>query len=257
MTMSISDFNRTQLLNRETISKYILKEAAWADSHGADPEEGFIGAGLLYYTIAYMLRAKLCVCIGSGGGFVPRLMRQAQRDLALADSRTVLIDANEGEWSRPVWMDQHSFFRQQYDDIDIIVSRSIDVLNKKKIKEKWRIDYLHIDGDHSHAGSLNDFKNYAEVMSPRGIITFHDTKPYEYFNVTCWKAINELRDNGHAVIDFPWLGSGTAIIQLNTGCLKPKRSSMLSRQYIFNFFSTIKRRLNGKIASLFHKKPQR
>ncbi|MGD0020732.1 MAG: class I SAM-dependent methyltransferase [Smithellaceae bacterium] len=251
MTQKI-DPDKSGLLNRDIITSYLLKGAPWADSHGADPNAGFLGAGLLYYTIAYMLRAKLCVCIGSGGGFVPRLMRQAQRDLGLVNARTVLIDADAGEWSRPDWTDQASFFRNHYNDIEIIIDGSSNVF-KHSATKAWKIDYLHIDGDHSYSGSLEDFKNYKSLMSSRGIITFHDTKPYEYYNITFWKTISDVRNSGYQVLDFPWLGSGTAIIQLNNGVYRCSALNMFHKQYIFNFFSTIQKRLIGKIHLLFQK----
>ncbi|HRI57993.1 MAG TPA: hypothetical protein PK170_12970, partial [Anaerolineae bacterium] len=69
------------LLSSTTITEALTREAAWAESHGADG--GYLGMGLLYYTLTYLLKARVAVCLGSGGGFVPRLMRQAQRDLGL------------------------------------------------------------------------------------------------------------------------------------------------------------------------------
>jgi hypothetical protein len=247
-----NNHDNSGLLNKDFVRSCLLKDAKWAESHGADPDAGFLGAGLLYYTMAYLLRAKLCVCIGSGGGYVPRLMRQAQRDLGLENARTVLIDADAGEWCRPDWTGQATFFRSHYNDIEIIIDRSSNVFNQSATKS-WKIDYLHIDGDHSHRGSLEDFQNYKNLMSPQGVITFHDTKPYDYYNVTCWKTVKDMRDSGHRVIDLPWIGSGTAVIQLNNGSDQPGALDMLHKQYVFNFFSTIKRRLNGKIHSLFRK----
>lgn len=251
MTQKMNSGKRS-LLNTEFITSYLLKDASWAASHGADPDTGYLGAGLFYYTMTYMLRAELCVCIGSGGGFVPRLMRQAQRDLNMTKARTVLIDANTGDWSRPEWMDKDSFFKSHYSDIEIIMDRSSNVFMQSSTK-KWKIDYLHIDGDHSHQGSLEDFHNYKSLMSPRGIITFHDTKPHEYYNVTCWKTIRDVRDGGHLVLDFPWLGSGTAVIQLNQDGHQPNNLNMFHKQYIFNFFSTIQRRFTRTLQSVFQK----
>ncbi len=250
------DSGKSSLLNKNVIVSLLLKEEPWVVSHGADPDAGFLGVGMLYYTMAYMLRAKLCVCIGSGGGFVPRLMRQAQRDLGMEYARTVLIDADEGKWGRPDWIDQGSFFRSNYSDIEIIIDRSLNVFNSSSTKE-WKIDYLHIDGDHSHQGSLEDFQNFKKLMSPRGIITFHDTQPYHYHNITCWKAIRDIRDGGHRVIDFPWIGGGTAIIQLSDGNDQSTVLKTLHKHHIFYFFSMIRRRLRRKIQLLFQRKANR
>ena len=71
------------LLNHHVIRSHLLAEAPWAESHGAD-HHLFLGAGLLYYSFAYAFRSRTIVALGSGGGFVPRVLRQAQRDLELA-----------------------------------------------------------------------------------------------------------------------------------------------------------------------------
>lgn len=60
----------------------------------------------------FLLRAKLAVCLGSGGGFVPRLTRQAQRDLGIAThGRTILVVANRPEagWGAPARLRQRRF----------------------------------------------------------------------------------------------------------------------------------------------------
>jgi hypothetical protein len=48
-------------------------------THGATIKH--MGDGLLVYSIIQHMRAKVCVCIGSGGGFIPRIMTQARMDL--------------------------------------------------------------------------------------------------------------------------------------------------------------------------------
>ena len=39
-------------------------------THGAN--DVYMGAGIMYFSIPYFLKAETCVCLGSGGGFVPR-----------------------------------------------------------------------------------------------------------------------------------------------------------------------------------------
>src|SRR5437660_12068466 len=111
-----------ELLNKDLITELLTRDAAWEWSHGADGD--YLGMGLLYYSLVYALKAKVAVCLGSGGGFVPRLMRQAQRDLGIAAvSRTILIDANKPEagWGAPEWPAEDSFFRTHFPDVEIII----------------------------------------------------------------------------------------------------------------------------------------
>ena len=100
------------LVNKDYIASHLTHKAPWADSHDASGH--YLGCGMLYYALAYMMRAHVCVCLGSGGGFVPRLMRQAQRDLCLTDSTTILIDGNMGPYGRPKWLSSQSFFKKKF-----------------------------------------------------------------------------------------------------------------------------------------------
>src|SRR6202034_861335 len=80
-----------QKLFNTTLCKQI-SEIIFSESHGAVDDH--LGAGGLYYALATMIRSQVSVCMSSGVGFVPRLLRQAQEDLGLANAHTYLIDAN-------------------------------------------------------------------------------------------------------------------------------------------------------------------
>lgn len=65
-----------ELVNRELIINTLTHEAPWASSHAA--ERMYLGVGLRYYALVYIPRAQVAVGLGSGGGFVPRLMREVE-----------------------------------------------------------------------------------------------------------------------------------------------------------------------------------
>lgn len=194
------------LINPEYIRNYLTHEAPWADSHGAEGD--FLGAGMLYYALVYNKKAKLCVCLGSGGGFVPRIMKQAQRDLHLKDARTILIDANIGDYGRPAWLAETHFFKTEFPDIEILLEKTETVA---KSHPEWKIDYLHIDADHSFRGVYLDFHNFLPLMNRKSIISIHDTKE---FVLPCAEIIPYLRRQGYNILNFSDFGNGTAIIYL-------------------------------------------
>ena len=80
------------LLDLSLIRNVLLRETPWAESHGAN-HLSYLGAGMLYYFMAYSFRSQTIVVLGSGGGYVPRLLKQAQRDLLSAGIRP---DTNSG-----------------------------------------------------------------------------------------------------------------------------------------------------------------
>jgi hypothetical protein len=200
------------LLNHDAITNYLMHDAPWSGSHGA--WDDFLGMGLFYYSIVYMLKARVAVCLGSGGGFVPRLMRQAQRDLGIADtSRTILVDGNNpaAGWGSPAWLNTDSFFRQRFPDIELL----IDLTSKAQpffSDNQISIDYLHIDADHSFDGCLHDFQAYRQFLHEGSLVTLHDTN---FYRAGVKHVVEYLRTRADCeVIDFPDLGVGTALVRI-------------------------------------------
>jgi len=208
------DTSQSRLINPEFTREMMFPEADFEFSHGASAAANYLGSGILYYAIPYMNRSKVCVCLGSGGGFVPRLMRQAQRDIGLATlSKTILIDGNMGDYGRPNWLDEGSWFRKNYADIDLLLTDTLAAAEELG-RLGVRIDYLHIDADHSAEGSLADFQRYQPLMNPGTLITFHDTRPQAHESVTAWKTIETIKNMGHEVLNLDHLGNGVAVIKM-------------------------------------------
>jgi hypothetical protein len=152
--------------------------------------KGYMGFGPFYYALAYSFMAKKCVCVGSGGGFVPSLMRQAQIDIGFPDGygdETVVIDANFepidgpiteenplwGWQGHPYWdTDENHPFNVRYPEIRKIMKKSEDAFDDID----FEIDLIHIDGDHSYEGVKRDFELYFEKVKHNGIITLHDVE---------------------------------------------------------------------------------
>jgi hypothetical protein len=198
------------LIDKDQIRKF-FSQLAFADSHMASDD--FLGAGLFYYTIAYNLKARLCVCLGSGAGFVPACMRQAQRDLNLKNAKTILVDGmvtTNPVWTKIVertWFPKNSSFRQHYPDVEIINDLTANVSAHQG--KNWKIDYLHIDADHSFKGCLADFNDYLKLMNRDSVITLHDTRMGGPFEV-----VKLIRAQGYEVVNFNLLGCGFALVHI-------------------------------------------
>jgi hypothetical protein len=201
------------LLNEQTINESLMREAEWAWSHGADGS--YLGMGLFYYSLVYVHRAGTAVCLGSGGGFVPRLMRQAQRDLGLAEaSRTILVDANKPEagWGAPRWTSPDSFFRRAFQDVELVNATTQEAAENYFAPRSIVIDYLHIDADHSFEGYLKDFKFYRPFLTAGSVVTLHDSN---FAGAGVSAVLEYLRTRGDCeVLDFPNLGCGTAVVRI-------------------------------------------
>ena len=187
-----------QLLNDKLIKEYltnnhsidesgnlILDPIKYRWSHGAT--DLHLGDGLLVYSLIMFNRAKVCVCIGSGGGFIPRLMTQARMDLWSQGifegnnqpewgdiGTTIIVDAVNGIGGNTDWTKEDSFLRKHFNP-QIILETSEKAYYDYFVRQDIKIDYLHIDGDHSYDGVKLDFELYSQIMSDNGIITIHDT----------------------------------------------------------------------------------
>jgi len=146
-----------------------------------------LGDGMLIYSFIQFSRSKVCVCIGSGGGFIPRIMTQARVDLhsqniftgsSLTEwgdiGTTIIVDASNGVGGVTDWTDENSFLRKHFSP-QIILETSERAFYDYFVRQDIKIDYLHIDGDHSYEGVKKDFELYSTIMSENGLITIHDT----------------------------------------------------------------------------------
>ena len=148
-------------------------------THGAT--DFHLGDGLLVYSVIQYMRAKTCVCLGSGGGFIPRIdlhehgIFDGEKSMEWGDcGTTILVDASNGIGGYTDWIDKDSFFRKNF-PCRIILDTTENAYYNFFVKEDIKIDYLHIDAGHSYKDVKNDFELYSKILSPNGIISIHDT----------------------------------------------------------------------------------
>lgn len=182
------------ILDKEFIKNFITNNQSepvpYRWTHGAT--DLHMGDGLIVYSLIQMMRFKTCVCIGSGGGFIPRIMTQARIDLHKQNifegnsdynwgdiGSTYVIDACNGLGGPTDIENEDSFFRKTFWP-RFIKSTSESAYYDFFIRQDIKIDLLFIDGDHSYDGVKKDFDLYSQILSDNGIIIIHDTdKNYE------------------------------------------------------------------------------
>ena len=173
---------KRNILNHEYIEQEITTNDKQSDvryrwSHGATDKH--IGDGIIVYSMMYFFKPKLSVCLGSGGGFIPRIMSKCLNDLKQEgfntdESRVILVDAVNGVNGHPDWTDDDSFYRNNFQS-EWLHTTTEKAYYEYFIKRDMKIDVLWIDADHSLEGVKKDFDLYSEIMSENGIIMVHDT----------------------------------------------------------------------------------
>lgn len=154
-------------------------------THGAT--DLHMGDGIVVYSLIQHMRAKNCVCIGSGGGFIPRIMTQARIDLHKQNifygnpdynwgdiGATYIIDACNGIGGPNDLDNDTSFYRENFYP-RFIKDTSENAYYNFFILQDIKIDVLFIDGDHSYEGVKLDFELYSNILSENGVVIIHDT----------------------------------------------------------------------------------
>jgi len=179
-------------------------------THGAT--DLHMGDGIMVYSLIHQLRAKNCVCIGSGGGFIPRIITQARIDLhrqGIFEGNdnvswgdigvTYLVDPCNNIGGPSDVSNENSFYRTKFFP-RFIKTTSEDAFYNFFVPQDIKIDLLYIDGDHSYEGVKLDFDLYSTILSDNGIIIIHDTdEKYEESLIVSEDAKkNHFRFNGPA-----------------------------------------------------------
>tara|TARA_B100001287_G_scaffold269997_1_gene268141 strand:+ start:3440 stop:4153 length:714 start_codon:yes stop_codon:yes gene_type:complete len=219
----------------ENITNNIDKPVAYRWTHGATDKH--LGDGLLIYSLIQMLRSKIVVCLGSGGGFIPRLMIQAQCDLVEQqifdecrkwnETNVFVVDAANEVGGVNDWKEKDSFFRSYFHP-RVILDTTENAFHNFFVKEDLKIDYLHIDADHSYEGVKKDFELYSTILNDNGIISIHDTDQSYHDN---YIVTDEIKEKDYQSFDGPAkfikdIPKGWKTFNLfNEGVLKGKPSS--------------------------------
>lgn len=145
-------------------------------THGAN--DVYMGAGIMYFSVPYFLKAETCVCLGSGGGYVPRLMTDCMWELQETNmidmGEVYVVDATNSVNGEVDWSDGDSFLREKFNP-KFLNTTTEDAFYNFFVKRDIKIDYLHIDADHTYEGVKKDFELYSTLMNENGIISIHDT----------------------------------------------------------------------------------
>ena len=148
-------------------------------THGAN--DTYMGSGIMYFSIPYFLKAQVCVCLGSGGGYVPRLMVDCVHELnetqMYSEGKTgevYVVDAINSVNGEVDWADEDSYLREKFNP-KFLNTTTEDAFYNFFVKRDVKIDYLHIDAGHTYDDCKQDFDLYSTIMNENGIISIHDS----------------------------------------------------------------------------------
>jgi hypothetical protein len=231
------------LLNTDIVRQYL--SIKWSDSHSAPislfesiTAQHYLGGGMLYYGLVQTQRSKVAVVIGSGAGFVPKLIAHAQRDASVENGYTYWVDADINVVD-PI--SEHEFGQPELDKA--VLDRNLFLLRMRSsyasklfLKENIKIDYLHIDGDHTIKGILEDWYYYQPLLNKNAIVTFHDYSSTPDVKI----ALNAIQEKNPEIefVIFPNAGAGIALAQW--GGLRIYKENRVQQPSLISFFKNNK-----------------
>jgi hypothetical protein len=170
---------------KNNITNNVNQPVPYRWTHGAT--DLHMGDGIVVYSLIQHMRAKNCVCIGSGGGFIPRIITQARLDLHKQGifegnedynwgdiGSTYVVDACNGVGGPNDLENEDSFYRTHFYP-RFIKSTSEEAYYDFFVRQDIKIDFLFIDGDHTYEGVKLDFDLYSNLLSDNGVVVIHDT----------------------------------------------------------------------------------
>jgi predicted O-methyltransferase YrrM len=125
--------------------------------------------------------------------------------------------------SYPAWRERlYRGFARDRQRLEIVRDNSHDTRTMERIRQLLggrRLDLLFIDGDHSYQGAKTDFELYSPLVSPEGVVAFHDIAPGPSSGGVpqLWQELKQTRLATEFVADWKQGGFGIGMIQNTAG----------------------------------------
>src|SRR5262249_39279826 len=103
-----------------------------------------------------------------------------------------------------------SLLRTQYPEVWLMTCRTDEAARDFFARYGRKIDYLHIDADHSASGVLADVRAYLPLLSEHANITLHDTR---MDSVAEALATIKVELPNYDYVNFPDVGQGVALFR--------------------------------------------
>jgi predicted O-methyltransferase YrrM len=155
----------------------------------------------------------------------------ALSQVCASDAIVISIDLPGGPYGGgyPRWREPlYRSFARPGQRIELLLGDSHSeamVTRVERVLDGRALDVVLIDGDHAYDGVRRDFENYLPLLSPHGLIAFHDIVPESSRGVTAeldicpgdvsefWSAIRNEHTSREIVEDWEQGGFGIGVLQ--------------------------------------------
>jgi len=177
----------------------------WGDikSQNIDLENVNLGYGYTHFSFIRNQKPKRILCIGSMYGFIPYMMAKAcmengQGHIDFVDAGYDIgskKDKKKHYYGQGFWKKINPNLHFSYLLSPNFIKTFVMTSSQFAKKNKYKYDYIYLDGDHSYKGALRDFKLFWPRLKNDGYFCLHDIHfkrieeglPFEH-----WKLWNQL-----------------------------------------------------------------
>jgi len=168
---------RIKAASMEVVRRYHRAVPTFLDLYAGRPRRPgpiFAKEAQVLHSLTRLLMPGAIVEIGVGGAASTLAFAEALR----LNGRGNLISIDIDRW----FIERARMLLKTHglaDRATILEGRSTDAPTRRRVEDLApQIDLLFIDGDHSFAGCRGDFECYRALVSPAGLVVFHDTAPF-------------------------------------------------------------------------------
>jgi FkbM family methyltransferase len=196
----------TSLESAIPFTDFVHKVITQAEPMSQNTRSGDLGFGWIYYGLIRNLRPDYVVAIGSCRGFMPFCAARAMQDNGRG--RVIFVDpsysgngypgwSGRGLWSVPTEVDVQIKCYGLSGWVTHLKLRSNEAFSRiRKMTSGASVGLVIIDGDHTHAQSMEDFELYSSLIED-GFVLFHDSISEE---CGVQQTTEKLRARGHPMI---------------------------------------------------------
>jgi len=212
------------ILFSRRISRLLINHFIGDQSQLADDRKGFLGFGLIHYSLIRNLKPQRILCVGSKGGFIPALCALACQDndfgqVDFVDPGFGPEDPQDKFWGGTGFWGKGDV-KKHFSLFDLgkrIKHHQMTSSEFKKAYPKKIYDYIYLDGDHSYQGIKRDYQSFWPQLKKGGLMILHDIVAKGFYeNSQCeygvYRFWQELSEKNKITFPFP-KNSGLGILQ--------------------------------------------
>lgn len=200
--ISVPLFGVDHIFNKR-INHEIIEYFDGYQLQNADSSTGFLGFGLLHYSLVANTRPKRILCIGSKKGFVPAMCAMACRDIGFGQVDFVDAGYSESDGKQQwggigLWRSQNPLHHFSFLNLAPYINVHVMTTREFFRKNTSRYQYIYVDGDHTYAGVKEDYVSAWKHLDKNGYMSFHDVtvrKMPGQPSYGVWKLWKELSGN--------------------------------------------------------------